>query len=146
MGKTIELEGTRLKTARRRRGLSLQELSALVDVRAAVLEDWEECRAWCNSEEVIQRLALSLKFPPGFFTGPEIENLQPWQVNMCRIDYDAVIICAACGEPITGDDLYDRHWGHEDGCPNKTEPDSVDCNCDLEYHEGCCPDCKSETE
>jgi transcriptional regulator with XRE-family HTH domain len=139
--KPIELEGTRLKTARRRRGLSREELATLVDIPSAALEDWEENRAWCNSVETIQRLAWALKFPYDFFLGPALENLEPWQVNMCRIDYDEMIICAACGEPITGDDLDNRHDGHEEGCPNRDEPDSAYCECGLDYHEKCCPDC-----
>lgn len=56
------------------------------------------------------------------------------------------IICSACHKPIEGKDYDDRHWGHEDGCPNKTKPNSVDCFCDLEYHADCCPDCKDSTD
>jgi len=59
---------------------------------------------------------------------------------------DYVLICDACGLPIVGDDYDNRHWGHEDGCPNKKKPDSVDCCCDLEYHADCCPDCKDITD
>ena len=55
------------------------------------------------------------------------------------------IICAACGLPITGEDLEDRHWGHEPDCPRREDPDAEDsCDCDLEYHAECCPDCKRE--
>lgn len=79
--KAIELEGTRLKTARRRRGLSHAQLSKLTDINAGTLRDWEEKRAWCNSEEAINKLAWALKFPPGFFIGPEIENLEAKNVH-----------------------------------------------------------------
>ena len=56
------------------------------------------------------------------------------------------LICAACGKPIEGDDLDDRHWGHEKNCPNHGGKDSIDkveywCDCDLDYHAECCPDC-----
>ena len=72
------------------------------------------------------------------------------------------ILCAVCGLPIEGDDLDKRHWGHERSCPNHPSHqvededgelcaiengqlvDMVDCDCDLEYHAGCCPDCKEE--
>lgn len=56
------------------------------------------------------------------------------------------IICAACGEPITGDELDDRHWGHEPDCLRRYDPDACggECGCDLEYHADCCPDCKEE--
>lgn len=144
--KVVELEGTRLTAARRRRGLTHAQLSEATGISTSMLRDWETNRAWCNSEEAIQKLAGALKFPPNFFLGPEIEILQPWQVHMCRIDYGAVIICAACGEPIMGDDLYDRHEGHKAGCPNRDEPDSVACDCGLDYHEKCCPDCKGMEE
>lgn len=137
----IELEGSRLKTARRRRGLTHEELSKATGIGAGMLQDWEDCNAWCNSQEAINNLALALKFPPGFFVGPEIEILEPWQVNMCRIDYDSLIVCDACNEPITGDDLHDRHEGHRDGCSNRDKPDSTDCDCDIAYHERCCPEC-----
>lgn len=40
------------------------------------------------------------------------------------------IICATCGEPITGPDYDARHWG-SDG---------------EEYHAGCCPECKEDEE
>lgn len=55
------------------------------------------------------------------------------------------IFCAVCNLPITGDDYNNRHWGHEEGCPNRRRPDSVDCSCDLEYHAACCPDCNGAT-
>ena len=139
--KVIELEGTRLTAARRRRGFSLEELAKMVDIQPGMLKGWEEGRVWCNSVETIQRLAWALKFPYGFFLGPEIEILQPWQVNMCRIDYGEPVICAACNEPIMGDELNNRHEGHEEGCPNHNEPDSVHCDCGLDYHEQCCPEC-----
>lgn len=54
---------------------------------------------------------------------------------------DYVIICDACGLPIEGDDLLDRHWGHEPGCPRHDDPDAeLSCDCDLEYHPNCAPD------
>lgn len=75
------------------------------------------------------------------------------------------LICAACGKPIEGDDLDDRHWGHERSCPNHPSNqvededgelvsidaggqlvDMVDCDCDLEYHAVCCPDCNEEKD
>lgn len=57
------------------------------------------------------------------------------------------IICDACGKPIVGYDLDNRHWEHELDCPNyslydQDDPDEpVDCVCDLEYHAACCPLC-----
>jgi len=81
-----------------------------------------------------------------------------WQhlYNECFDDlgcnYDAeddAIICAACDQPITGDDIDERHWGHETYCPNSGHHDDdewemVDCRCDAEYHADCCPDCKED--
>ncbi len=37
-----------------------------------------------------------------------------------------------------------RHWGHEDDCPRRDDPDAADsCTCDIAYHAECCPDCKN---
>ena len=48
--------------------------------------------------------------------------------------------CAGCGKPITGADYEDRYWYHEDGCPNDGNPDSADCDCNLEYQPDCAGD------
>ena len=56
-----------------------------------------------------------------------------------------LVYCAACSKPILGNEYDDRHWGHEEDCPNKDEEDNnVECRCNLEYHAQCCPDCKLE--
>jgi len=53
--------------------------------------------------------------------------------------------CAACGLPIESDDYNDRHWGHVDGCEYQYSPsDEADCDCDIEYHAKCCPECNEE--
>lgn len=59
-----------------------------------------------------------------------------------------LIICAACGQPIEeGEEMENRHWGHEPNCPRHSDPDAEGCcNCDLEYHEECCPDCLADEE
>lgn len=69
------LEGSRLAVARRRRGLKQSELAAKIDVTEETLRAWEERRAWCEDKEVMLRLSWVLKFPIGWFTGPEIELL-----------------------------------------------------------------------
>lgn len=59
--------------------------------------------------------------------------------------WEMMIICAACGLPITGRDYKERHWGHEEGCPRHDDPDAdIDCDCDLEFHPACCPDCAGD--
>jgi hypothetical protein len=131
--------------------MSHEELAEATGISAGTLRDWEEREAWCNSQEAIDKLAAALEFPAGFFVGSELETLEHWQVNFCHIEYDAVIICAGCGEPITGDELDDRHWGHAKDCPcygldeDGDEYEDAECTCGfLEYHAGCCPDCNEK--
>lgn len=51
--------------------------------------------------------------------------------------------CDACGEGFTPAEWEKRHDGHEDGCPRQDDPDGdAVCECDLVYHERCCPDCR----
>lgn len=47
----------------------------------------------------------------------------------------AVVTCTHCGQPFTETEWEKRHWGHEEDCPGEN------CDCDLKYHERCCPDC-----
>lgn len=148
--KPIELESSRLVVARRRRGMTHDELAEATGISAGTLRDWEEERAWCNSQEAIDKLSAALNYPPGFFTAGEIELLT-WQPFFCKIEYDAVIICATCGEPITGDDLTDRHWGHAEDCPchgldeDDDAYEDAECTCGLlEYHATCCPECNGK--
>ena len=52
------------------------------------------------------------------------------------------VICDGCGLPIVGFDLDDRHWHHGEGCPRVDDDDTEGlCECDIEYHAGCCPVC-----
>lgn len=78
------LEGTRLTVARHRRGLSQSELAAWIGVAEKTLRAWEEKKEWCEDKEIILKLAWALKFPVGFFTGPEIELLDPKRVSFRR--------------------------------------------------------------
>ena len=45
--------------------------------------------------------------------------------------------CFICGKPIDPDSDY--HWCHEPGCGGE------DCDCDLNAHPECCPDCNAES-
>ncbi len=55
------------------------------------------------------------------------------------------LVCDVCGLPIDPDGKY--CWGHEYYCPRHTNPDSDEpCECDLNYHEACCPDCNEEED
>ncbi len=41
--------------------------------------------------------------------------------------------------------MDNRHWLHEDDCPNKGQDGiMIDCECDLECHDECCPECTQE--
>lgn len=151
--KVIELEASRLLVARRRRGMTHEALAEATGISAGTLRDWETKEAWCNSQDAVDKLATALNFPPSFFVASEIETLEHWQVNFCKIEYDTVIICAGCREPITGDDLDGRHWGHDSDCPchgldeDDDAYEDVECTCGLlEYHEACCPDCNGVDE
>lgn len=46
--------------------------------------------------------------------------------------------CTACGLPI----LAEHHDDHHPGCPNHTNPGTVDCTCDNPVHPWCCHTCK----
>lgn len=78
------LEGSRLTVARCRRGLSQSELAAKIGVKEKKLRAWEEKQEWCEDKEIILKLAWVLKFPVGFFTGPEIELLDPKRISFRR--------------------------------------------------------------
>ncbi len=58
--------------------------------------------------------------------------------------------CDECGKPFTQSEYDNRHTHHEPDCPNENEWDDgihhVDCECDINYHEGCCPVCAAEEE
>lgn len=77
----VEMEGSRLKVARMRRGKTIKELARLVGVHWGTLRDWEECITWCTSEDTIRKIAEALNFPYGFFFGDEIELLDPKNVS-----------------------------------------------------------------
>lgn len=78
------LEGSRLTVARRRRGLSQSELAAKIGVTEKMLRAWEDKREWCEDKEIIIKLAWALKFPFAWFTGPEIELLDPERISFRR--------------------------------------------------------------
>lgn len=78
------LEGSRLTVARRRRGLSQSELAAKIGVTEKKLRAWEDKQEWCEDKEIILKLAWALRFPVGFFTGPEIELLDPERISFRR--------------------------------------------------------------
>ena len=52
-------------------------------------------------------------------------------------------VCDACGKPFTEKEWDVRHTRHEEGCPYEDE--AADgwnwCDCDINYHTECCPDC-----
>lgn len=76
-----EMEGTRLKVARKRRGMTVKELAKKTGIHWGMLRDWEDCKTWCSSEDAIQKIATALNFPYGFFFGDEIELLDPKNVS-----------------------------------------------------------------
>ena len=48
--------------------------------------------------------------------------------------------CDVCELPIIGD----AHDDHHHDCPNRHQPATVDCTCDLTAHEWCCHTCTQE--
>lgn len=46
--------------------------------------------------------------------------------------------CAVCDHEITGDDYDIRHTGHEPDC---TQSILGTCQCDISWHDTCCPEC-----
>lgn len=55
------------------------------------------------------------------------------------------LCCDVCGLPIGPDET--PCWGHEEDCPRKGNPDSdAICECDLNYHAECCPECNEEED
>lgn len=53
--------------------------------------------------------------------------------------------CDGCGLPFSEDEWDERHTEHEPECPARADSE-VWCECDLNYHPGCCPDCNPEVE
>ena len=54
--------------------------------------------------------------------------------------------CNVCGVGFTPAEWKKRRDGPEDGCPRQDDPDGdAVCECDLLYHERCCPDYKDDT-
>src|SRR6202034_763001 len=66
---------SRLVLARKRRGLSLVQLSSEVGVSAQSLSNYENERQEPLSQ-VIEQLARALRFPVSFFSLPEIDLLE----------------------------------------------------------------------
>ena len=68
-------------------------------------------------------------------------------------------MCDACGLPFSDEEWDNRHTPHEPGCPFSEEcgdpdmeeysdlesafDDLMACDCDLNYHESCCPACNA---
>lgn len=53
--------------------------------------------------------------------------------------------CDVCGDGFTLAEWNDRHDGHEPDCPVRLcEGYDSGCDCDLVYHDRCCPDCAGE--
>lgn len=54
-------------------------------------------------------------------------------------------LCDECEREFTKNEWDHRHTHHEDSCPNENEWDDgihhVDCDCDVNYHDRCCPIC-----
>ncbi len=57
-----------------------------------------------------------------------------------------MIECSICGKEITADQMDDRHWLHDEGCPNEIEMGEFSCECTDECHEECCPCMSQEYE
>ncbi len=54
------------------------------------------------------------------------------------------IICCICEKPITEIQMDIRHWLHEEDCPNRAGMTEQACECDLECHAECCPQCNDD--
>ncbi|NMO37317.1 ImmA/IrrE family metallo-endopeptidase [Streptomyces sp. GMY01] len=65
---------SRITLARKRRGLTLAELSGCAGVSLQSLSNYETGRT-APRPSTIRRIAEALSFPEGFFTGPEIDEL-----------------------------------------------------------------------
>ena len=53
-------------------------------------------------------------------------------------------VCDKCEKVFSMAEWDNRHTGHETNCPNcnRDEDDSFfECDCDVNYHAACCPDC-----
>ena len=60
-------------------------------------------------------------------------------------------VCDECEKVFSMAEWDNRHTGHETFCPNydRNEDDEdgsfvecdYDCDCDVNYHSACCPDC-----
>lgn len=70
-----ELEGTRLRMFRRRRGMTEKELADIIGVDPQLIIGWETMEAWCHDRVIIDRLAQALNYPPSSFSGSEIDPL-----------------------------------------------------------------------
>lgn len=65
---------TRLKLARKRRGLSKKQLTEITHLSIQTLSDWENGKAIPKSDN-LEELAKVLNFPLGFFSGQTIDEL-----------------------------------------------------------------------
>ncbi len=57
-----------------------------------------------------------------------------------------MIECSICGKEITASQMDDRHWLHDEGCPNQFEMGEYACECADECHEECSPYMSQEYE
>jgi len=58
-------------------------------------------------------------------------------------DSDGFLICNGCQLQIDID-TDDYHTPHEYDCPNFYSVPIAECDCDLHFHERCCPECNCE--
>ncbi|NJA56277.1 ImmA/IrrE family metallo-endopeptidase [Streptomyces sp. NEAU-H3] len=67
---------SRITLARKRRGMTIVELARRIDVSTQSLSNYERGRQQ-PSKETLKRVADALKFPPDFFQGEDLEEIQP---------------------------------------------------------------------
>lgn len=64
-------------------------------------------------------------------------------------NYQGHYLCDGCGQTFTYKEWDNRCTPHEPDCPNADSEDGeyVDgCDCDLNYHTRCCPECNESEE
>jgi len=76
MTNTTEFNPSRLTLARKRRGLTMVRLAALVGVEPRSISGWEN-REFSPDSNNLRRLGEALRFPVTFFSGDDLEEPRP---------------------------------------------------------------------
>jgi hypothetical protein len=102
-------------------------------------------RNWAAMEEIL-KAALANNDYPGEAAFGVLPDQTEKKRSIKRMTTE-IICCYVCSKPITGADYDNRHWWHEPDCPNyrlnlglDDAGEWVECECDIETHEGCVPE------